>query len=216
VSLSKRPKTLPEFFDEWRSLYDYLTYEQFINLYSSIYSIVRNNLEPYEPDKFAIANFFHNIDIDANVVEYGSWNGSIASTMLQKFDHIIDWTGIEICREVGYNHICKSDRYRCFIPNDFLWNTDHDFSRYNVLMFARSIEKIKSEHFIRILEMSGGSIEHIYIEAQVPKPSYLIDWSGKPVMGIFELGWHDIIETMSSFGYKNTYHYRHVGFFKCK
>jgi hypothetical protein len=214
VSVSKRPKTLAEFFDEWRALYDYMPYDQSQNIYSTIYSIVKNQNSALQFNKFAIANFFHNLSDDLNVVEIGSWNGQIASFCISKFANIIDWTGIEVCKEAAMNVVCKSDRYRCFIPNNYIWDIDHDYSRYNTMVFTRYIERIKVEHFIRIIEQSNATIDNIYIEAHILKYSHLIDWNREAMAGILEVGWDDVVDIMKSFGYKNTYQYKTVGFFQ--
>ena len=216
MSVSKRPKTLPEFFDEWRALYDIMPYSQYQQLYAMIAPILKQQKEPLEVNKFAIANFFRNIKEDSNIVEIGSWDGYLASLMIDKFDHIIDWTGFEMCKEVAQNGICKKDRFRSIIPDTYFWDCSIDYSRYNVMIIARFIERMKSENFIKILEQTSGIIEYVYIEMRLFHKSYLVDWSGTPNMGVFELGWEDLIELMQSFGYKKTYQYKHVGFFQRK
>lgn len=214
MSVSKRPKTLPEFFDEWRALYDSMPYSQYQHLYANIAQILKQQREPLEFNKFAIANFFHNIKEESNVIEIGSWDGYLASLMLDKFGYIIDWTGLEMCKEVAQNSVCKKDCFRSIVPDTFIWDLAFDYSRYNVLVLSRFIERMKSDNFIKIIGAASGQVEYVYVEMRLFHKSHLVDWSGTPNMGIFELGWEDLIDLMKSFGYINTYQYKHVGFFQ--
>ena len=198
-------------FDILRELYDKMAFADYQHFVSTIY---QNYKIVDRKDRFGICNFFHSLkNKECNIIEIYGGDGSLAGYALKRFPNIIDWTNFEVYPAL--KPVCTSDRFRQIIPDDFPWNISHPFDRYNVLVMACAIERMKKNNILAVLEkICKYSISHIYVESTLQSRSDLLDWQNNFGFNVIDIGWEEIVELFGSFGYKPYYRFKHLGFFQ--
>jgi len=180
-------------FDKWRETYSKLTYSQQQDYARWLY-------ENY-PDQSYFGCAFKECVIGLcekekllKVMEFGGWDGELASVVLKDDTQIELWDNFEICPTVP--SVCKDVRYRHCEANDFVWNLGQSLD-YDLFVSSHALEHLSTDDLRLLL----NKVRHIpYLAFQLPF-SESGSWAGTTCFHILELSPAEFIKTISSFGY---------------
>lgn len=185
-------------FDEWKSKYEIMSYEDQINFHNNCESMFPNQAH------FNAGNVITALDLIGKpfeVLEFGGWKGDLAFAMMVHYgDAIIDWVNIEICEAAINKTIHPSKKYRIIKPRRFDWFVEERVEKPDVIIATHFIEHISNEHFDLLARYVSG-VPVIYFEAPMEDDGQ--SWNG--YMGTHKLtyGWNDVKRIMESYGYSN-------------
>ncbi len=203
-----------EIFNAWRANYDKIPYEKHLKIYDKIAEAFPNQNRFNSQDAL---NFFSNGMSHGSILEIGGWTGVLADQVLSQNPEISKWCNIEICQEAVNKSYCKKPQYEAKVLDKFLWDTEFDYTPFDILFLSHSIEHMKTTNFIGILAEIGSQekpIKYIYIDSDLQEKTEDVNWKDYYGTHILEVGWDKLNKILSEFGYQEFNRGQKARFFK--
>lgn len=182
-------------FDNWRSRYDSMTYDEQVAYHNSIEDRYPEQAHYNYPNvRASIMEAGYSVDI----LEFGCWKADMAAEALTEFPAIKSWTGIEICQAAIEKTRCKDKRFEYIFPEMFDWFNVMDRPTCDLILATHFIEHLSNAHFEQLVTFCKG-VPYIYFEAPLSEGDQ--DWTG--YIGTHKLGygWMNVCRVMAQQGF---------------
>lgn len=186
----------PDVWDKYRNQYDSLTNLNHKNFYRQL---IQAYPEQKHYNEGAFTRALNNLMYSQSkwkITEIGGYDGSLAKSMLKKFENITWWTNYDIVPKP-----VQMDRYSA-IEVDFHWMYDSPFTVHfsnQLLVATHTIEHLSNEDF-KVFLRAISEFDHVYFEAPLHQ-SEKADWSGYIGTHVLTYSWDQIEAMMDFLGY---------------
>lgn len=185
---------LPMTFDEWRAAYDRLTVAEQVAYADAVY---RKFPVQRHSTLSSAARFFDTIGPGRSVLELGGGDGYAASCLLLQHG-VRQWTNLELSRSV-VEHGWKDPAYVPVALDRFAWQLDR-LPSADVFFASHVLEHVRLAEIRDLLRKLTG-FQFAYVECPLPHDAEQVDWSGRWNTHILEVGWTQLEEVFTVFGF---------------
>lgn len=182
-------------FDEWRNLYDDMTYRDQVDYYNEIEKLYPEQAHYQYND---VRKALEMCPASPTILEFGCWKGDLAQRAIPEFN-VKSWKGVEICEGAIKNTHCNRKEFSYIFPDKFDWFADPRTEEADIIIATHFIEHLSNEHFEKLLDYCKG-VKLIHFEAPLNDAGQ--GWAGYGGTHILGYGWNKITELMADRGYK--------------